>query len=71
MIYRAAIVSTIFMASLGFATPAYAEAWTVKGTCSTAYVELHCHFYGVFVQRYFFFVDYAAHFALAAYMQYL
>ena len=36
MIYRAAIVSTIFMASLGFATPAYAEAWTVKGTCSKA-----------------------------------
>jgi hypothetical protein len=35
MIYRAAVLSTILMAAgMGFTIPAYAEAWTVKGTCS-------------------------------------
>ena len=34
MIYRMAVLSTILMASIGFAIPAHAEAWTLKGTCS-------------------------------------
>jgi len=34
MIYRMAVLSTVLMASIGFAIPAHAEAWTLKGTCS-------------------------------------
>ena len=35
--YRAAILGTIFIAAwMGFTIPASAQAWTIKGTCSTA-----------------------------------
>ena len=37
MMYRAAILGTIFIAAwMGFTIPASAQAWTIKGTCSTA-----------------------------------
>lgn len=49
MIYRVAILSTILIAGVGFAVPAYAagrKVWTLKGACSSGNLTSQPHDYG-------------------------